>query len=322
LREQLNKLLEFHQTFGAHIEAEPRADIPAGVLAVRIKLLEEELDEYRQAAQEGDLIAIADALTDLLYVLLGTYVSHGLQDHAQALFAEVHRSNMSKLGADGRALLRDDGKVLPSTLFTEPELGPILAKSPEREGQLRRRGFTRTVCQDLVIKAVELRDAEEIFALVDASRDYLGEWLPWVEGTKTPRDTREWIQSAMDQQAENVALHCRIVFQGRDVGIVGLYRIDWANRVGELGYWLGQAYQGHGIMTKCCRALIDYAFLDLELNRVEVWAAETNHRSRAVPERLGFVQEGVLRDGERLRDRYADCVVYGMLRRDWGDSQR
>ncbi len=128
MNDLLNSLEEFHRTFDAHIEEEPTADIPESVIALRVRLLQEELDEYRQAAQARDLLAVADALTDLLYVLLGTYVSHGLQDYAVALFDEVHRSNMSKLDENGLPIQRSDGKVLKSGAFTEPDLAAILAK--------------------------------------------------------------------------------------------------------------------------------------------------------------------------------------------------
>jgi predicted HAD superfamily Cof-like phosphohydrolase len=126
--EQLTKLLEFHRTFGAHIETEPAAEIPDDVIAIRVKLLQEELDEYKAAARERDLIGVSDALTDLLYVLLGTYVSHGLQDYAEELFDEVHRSNMSKLDENDLPILRDDGKVLKSPRFVEPDLEGVLSQ--------------------------------------------------------------------------------------------------------------------------------------------------------------------------------------------------
>jgi predicted HAD superfamily Cof-like phosphohydrolase len=96
MKEQLDMLIEFHTSGEVHLEREPTIDIPSSVSELRINLLEEELDEYRVAVEDHDLIGVADALTDLMYVLLGTYVSHGLQGHAEELFHEVHRSNMSK----------------------------------------------------------------------------------------------------------------------------------------------------------------------------------------------------------------------------------
>jgi predicted HAD superfamily Cof-like phosphohydrolase len=116
----------FHETFGLPVRLEPAAELPPALLALRVNLLLEEVEEYRQAAQAGDMVAVADALTDILYVLLGTYVSHGLQDLASELFAEVQRSNMSKLDADGQPVVRADGKILKSALFSEPALAHII----------------------------------------------------------------------------------------------------------------------------------------------------------------------------------------------------
>lgn len=124
--EQLRMLEEFHRVFGAHLEERPTADLDAATIALRVSLIQEELNEYREAAEAHDLVEIADALSDLMYVVLGTYVSHGLQDVAEALFAEVHASNMSKLDANGQVTYRDDGKVLKSSLWRAPDLKEIL----------------------------------------------------------------------------------------------------------------------------------------------------------------------------------------------------
>ncbi|MEA3335404.1 MAG: nucleoside triphosphate pyrophosphohydrolase family protein [Chloroflexota bacterium] len=126
MQDQLRKLEQFHETFQCYINYEPAATLPEDVQAVRVRLFEEELGEYRSAIGSGDIVEVADALTDMLYVLLGTFVAHGLQDLAGALFDEVHRSNMSKLDAAGQPVFRDDGKVLKSDLFEAPDLASIL----------------------------------------------------------------------------------------------------------------------------------------------------------------------------------------------------
>jgi predicted HAD superfamily Cof-like phosphohydrolase len=128
LKQQLDALVEFHQVFGAHIEATPTVDLPDEVIALRVSLIQEELNEYRHAAETHDLVAVADALSDLMYVVLGTYVSHGLQDMAEALFTEVHRSNLSKLDENGKVIYRADGKVLKSHRWRPPDLASILAE--------------------------------------------------------------------------------------------------------------------------------------------------------------------------------------------------
>jgi predicted HAD superfamily Cof-like phosphohydrolase len=126
MKEQLSMLVEFHSSGNVHLEREPAIEIPSSVSELRIKLLEEELDEYRAAVEDQDLVGVADALTDLLYVLLGTFVSHGLQGHAEQLFQEVHRSNMSKFHVDGQTIHREDGKVLKPTSFFPPDIAGVL----------------------------------------------------------------------------------------------------------------------------------------------------------------------------------------------------
>ncbi len=126
MRRELDALLAFHRAMNIYIAERPTAQLPEDVAAVRLALLEEELQEYREALASGDLVAVADALTDLLYVLLGTFVSHGLQDVAEALFDEVHRSNMTKRGPDGQVIYREDGKVLKPPTYEPPDLRRVL----------------------------------------------------------------------------------------------------------------------------------------------------------------------------------------------------
>ena len=120
----LQQLRELHERFACHIKEAPTAELPPGIGEVWARLIQEELDEYREALAAGDIIDIADALSDLLYVVMGTYLSHGLQDKAERLFDEVHRSNMSKLDEDGQPIYRADGKVLKSELYVPPDLAP------------------------------------------------------------------------------------------------------------------------------------------------------------------------------------------------------
>ncbi|MSS73878.1 MAG: hypothetical protein EXS64_20690 [Candidatus Latescibacteria bacterium] len=128
MKDQLDKVEQFHEAFKAYIGRRPTAKIPERVFDGRLKLLQEELEEYRRAVEAGDLVEVADALTDMLYVLLGTYLAHGLQGLAVDLFDEVHRSNMRKLDENGQPILSEAGKVEKSALFSKPDLGPILAR--------------------------------------------------------------------------------------------------------------------------------------------------------------------------------------------------
>ena len=128
MRTELEMVREFHRVYRCFLQAQPTGGIPEREWLVRARLMQEELDEYREAAAAGDLVGIADALSDLLYVVLGTYLAHGLQDVAEDLFREVHSSNMSKLDSSGQPLYREDGKVLKSELFRAPDLRSILER--------------------------------------------------------------------------------------------------------------------------------------------------------------------------------------------------
>ncbi|PFG06339.1 GNAT family protein [Bacillus sp. es.034] len=116
----------------------------------------------------------------------------------------------------------------------------------------------------------------------------------------------------------NKSLTTAIVYENEIVGVAGFNELDWSNKVAYIGYWLGEGYQGKGIMTTVAKGLTSYAFDYYKMNKVEITAAEFNKRSRSIPERLGFVEEGKLRQREWLYDHYVDHVVYGMLAEEWG----
>src|SRR5712691_9294467 len=110
--------------------------------------------------------------------------------------------------------------------------------------------------------------------------------------------------------------HLGIWYQDALVGILD-YRLNWRSRKVELGYWLDAAMEGKGIVTQACRTMVRHAFEEHEMHKVEISCATDNTRSRAVAERLGFLQEGILRQADRLHDRYVDGVFYGLLKEEW-----
>lgn len=117
----------FHDAFGIVNAESPLADIGEEQVALRHRLMQEENDEYLEAASEGDLNGIADALGDQLYILCGTLLKHGMQHVIADVFDAIQESNMSKLDADGRPVLRDDGKVLKSDRYFPPAIKEVLA---------------------------------------------------------------------------------------------------------------------------------------------------------------------------------------------------
>jgi ribosomal-protein-serine acetyltransferase len=181
--------------------------------------------------------------------------------------------------------------------------------------------FTFPLGEGRSLRLLEESDADELYAVVDANRSYLAQWLPWAS-EQTPEATRSFLHFTRRQLADNEGFQCAIIVRGRIVGVVGFHRVDWANRVCSLGYWLAEDAQGRGTMTAAVRALVDWSFQGWDLNRVEILAAVENVRSRAVPERLGFRQEGVLRQAEIVGERVLDIVIYAMLSPDWSDAAR
>ena len=167
------------------------------------------------------------------------------------------------------------------------------------------------------LRLFEEPDAEELFALTDRNRAHLEPWMPWVPATRSPDDSLAFIRTTRRQVADNDGLSLAIVRDGAIAGTAGFHAVDWANRSTTVGYWLSADEQGHGTMTEAVRALVDHAFGPWQLERVEIQAAVENARSRAVPERLGFREEGVRRRAERVGDRYLDLVLYAMLAADW-----
>lgn len=173
------------------------------------------------------------------------------------------------------------------------------------------------ISEDLLLRPVQPEDAEAIFTLTDQGRPYLREWLPWVDGTKTIEDSLDYIQFSQSGEKAGTLLNLAIIWKGEIVGISGFNKIDRTNRIAYIGYWLGRDFQGNGIMTQAAKALTTYAFNELQSNKVEIRAAVGNKKSRSIPERLGFVQEGILRSNEWLYDHFVDHVVYGMLADEW-----
>jgi len=128
MKEALAAVEEFHTAFGIENNYAPTANLPTEVNQLRYKLMREENEEYLEAAGNNDIVEIADALGDQLYILCGTILKHGLQDKIAEVFREIQRSNMSKLGADGKPIYREDGKVLKGENYFRPNIKTILDK--------------------------------------------------------------------------------------------------------------------------------------------------------------------------------------------------
>jgi RimJ/RimL family protein N-acetyltransferase/ubiquinone/menaquinone biosynthesis C-methylase UbiE len=167
------------------------------------------------------------------------------------------------------------------------------------------------------MKTRDIADAQNVFDVIDTNRAFLREWLPWVDGTKSVTDIESVLQKWNEQLEKGTDVVLGIYFDNTYVGNIGIHDIKKHNNSAMIGYWLAESYQGKGIITDCVRMLVDHCFFDLNLNRVSIHCAFPNQKSRAIPERLGFIQEGILQDAECLHGNYYDLVVYGVLKRNW-----
>jgi ribosomal-protein-serine acetyltransferase len=182
--------------------------------------------------------------------------------------------------------------------------------------------FRWKVTDELELQLVEHRHAAALYTLTDANRQHLRQWLPWVDATRSVADTATFITSSLQQFAAGKGFKAGIWYQGRLCGMIGHHEMSPANRATSLGYWLAADYQGKGIMTACCRAVVSHAFAELKLHRIVIRCAVENRRSRAIPERLGFACEGIARQAEWLYDHFVDIAVYALLHPETADSRK
>ncbi|MBK0368943.1 pyrophosphohydrolase domain-containing protein [Flavobacterium agrisoli] len=126
MQKQLDAVKEFHTAFKIGYQQNPTADLGTVKNLLRYNLMKEENEEYLEAVQNNDLVEIADALGDMMYILCGTIIEHGLQDKIEAVFDEIQRSNMSKLGEDGQPIYREDGKVMKGPNYFKPDFSKLI----------------------------------------------------------------------------------------------------------------------------------------------------------------------------------------------------
>lgn len=128
MKNKIKAVQEFHEAFGLGVQQKPIANLDESKLQLRFDLMAEENEEYLEAAKNNDIVEVADALGDMLYILCGTILEHGMQHKIEAVFNEIQRSNMSKLGADRKPIYREDGKVMKGPNYFKPNISDIIYK--------------------------------------------------------------------------------------------------------------------------------------------------------------------------------------------------
>ena len=153
-----------------------------------------------------------------------------------------------------------------------------------------------------MLRPYAIGDLDAVWKAVEPERDRLGRWLHWANLLRSVDDERDWLEMATEVDAV--------------AGSVGLM-MNALEGDHEIGYWLTSPFEGRGLITDACRHVVTHAFAEHAAHRVTIAAAVSNSRSRAVPERLGFVFDGVMREATRTHEGFSDLAVYGMLDREW-----
>lgn len=173
------------------------------------------------------------------------------------------------------------------------------------------------VDDEIILKTQQLDDIKERYQVIDENRDFIKKWLRWPDFYKQPEDLIEYTKACQEKEKNGESYAMGIYYKNEYVGSIEIMKANDKNKKCEIGYWLSKKYNGKGIMTRSCRAVIEYAFNTLDLNKVSILAATENFASQAIPERLKFIKEGTLRENEYLYGKFIDCYTYGMTRKMW-----
>ncbi|GAA5647769.1 GNAT family N-acetyltransferase [Vibrio proteolyticus] len=174
--------------------------------------------------------------------------------------------------------------------------------------------FTRIIDDELELALPQPSFAPRYLELVNTQRDYLAQWLAWPTKAHNEAFFASFIRNAVKDYADGNSMVCAIIYQGEVVGNCSFNRLYHDLKKAEVGYWLSESHQGKGIMTRVVKTLIDIAFSELHMEKVELSAAVNNTASRAVAERCGMQLEAVLSHQEKIGERILDHAIYSVTR--------
>ena len=164
---------------------------------------------------------------------------------------------------------------------------------------------------------LQLDSIKIIFGKITESKDFLREWLPWIEKMKSEEDLKEWIIKLKEKNPFLQNVMFEIWFNDDFAGIVSLKEYDIINKKSDLGYWLTKEYLGKGIIIRSINTLITHAFTELDINKLEIKCSVDNIKSCNVPKQLNFTFEGIEREGEYINNKFVDLKVYSLLKKEW-----
>lgn len=177
--------------------------------------------------------------------------------------------------------------------------------------------MTLDITENVKLELISAKHAEGLFEAVDNNREHLSEFLPWVSQMRSVSDFEEYIYNCelLHEQKKEVSFVIRNEY--KIVGRIGLNYINIQHKNAAIGYWLIKEAEGIGIITRSCEKLIHLGFTELNLHRIEIKAAVNNLKSQAIPKRLHFKKEGILRGAELVNGEFLDLVLFSLLREEW-----
>ena len=183
--------------------------------------------------------------------------------------------------------------------------------------QLKELTHPRSLTSDLVLRLLEDKHAPELFSLTDNNRHYLRRWLPWLDICIKESDTLDFIVGKHKALFENKSVTLGIFYKDKIAGTISFNEIDWTEMKADIGYWIGEEYQGCGLVTRACKELIDIGFKELGLRQILILCAKENEKSHKVATRLGFKLAEIVPQGQNLYGVLLDNFIYKMWPDVW-----
>lgn len=173
------------------------------------------------------------------------------------------------------------------------------------------------VNHEIILQLLGLEHTAPLFHCVIRNRLHLAQWFQWARKLQRLEEIESFILESWERAKDGIEYQFGIWWRGRLVGVISAHSIDRYIESGEIGYWLVKSAEGNGIVTRAVKKLLQFLFIQQQLNRVEIRCADSNQRSQAIPKRLGFRLAGVLRQAERVGNRLEDLYIYECLKQDW-----
>jgi len=182
--------------------------------------------------------------------------------------------------------------------------------------------MTISITENIQLALTGREHAEQLFGAIDNNRSHLSVFLPWVNNMQTVANVESYLIGCELLYEQKKEVSFVILLDEVAVGRIGLHHWNPPNKTAAIGYWLSHDAEGKGIITLCCKWLIQYGFEQMDLNRIEIKAAVKNRRSQAIPLKFNFTQEGVLRQAEWVNHEFVDLILFSLLKAEWPNPQR